>query len=95
MAKDIFTKIMVCPSAWLYSLLRCRGYTNHIVRSLMDSFKYEASELADQLTLNEQTWTITTSFANSDYFLDWVEAELGTNFSSSTGNSTNRSVKTR
>ena len=118
----------------------------------MDSFDYEASELADQWTFDEQTWTLSTPFANSDDFLDRVEAELGfdddddssladgllggsprlktaieisadaraslasalndpdmdlaanshaseksrrTNFSSSTGNSTNRSVNTR
>ncbi len=118
----------------------------------MDSFEYEASGLADQSTFDEQTWTVTTPFANNDDFLDRVEAELGfdddddpsladgslgelprprtaikisadaraslastlndpdmdlaanshaskksrrTNFSSSTGNSTNRSVNTR
>ena len=43
----------------------------------MDSFEYEASELADQSTSDEQTWTVTTPFANNDDFLDRVEAELG------------------
>ncbi len=43
----------------------------------MDSFNYKASELADQSTFDESTWTVTNQFANFDDFLDRVEAELG------------------
>jgi hypothetical protein len=45
----------------------------------MDSFNYEASLVADQSTFDESTWTVTTQFANSDDFLDRVEAELSLN----------------
>ncbi len=38
---------------------------------------YEASQLADQSTFDVATWTVTTQFANSDNFLEQVEAELG------------------
>jgi hypothetical protein len=43
----------------------------------MDSFDYETLLVADQSTFDENTWTVTTQFANSDDFLDRVEAELG------------------
>jgi hypothetical protein len=43
----------------------------------MDSFDYKASLVADQSTFDESMWTVTTQFANSDNFLDRVEAELG------------------
>jgi hypothetical protein len=49
----------------------------HTAKSLMDSFDYEASLVADQSTFDEGTWTVTSQFANSDDFLDRVEAELG------------------
>jgi hypothetical protein len=77
MAKDLSTKIMVCPSAWWWHLFRCRGYTERTAKSLMDSFDYEASLVADQSTFDESSWTVTTQFANSDDFLNHVEAELG------------------
>ncbi len=77
MAKDLSTKIMVCPSAWWWHLFKCRGYTERTAKSLVDSFDYEASLVADQSTFDESTWTVTTQFANSDDFLDQVEAELG------------------
>jgi hypothetical protein len=77
MAKDLSTKIMVCPSAWWYHLFWCREYTDCTVRVLMDSFDYKASELADQSTFDKSTLTVTTQFANSNDFLDRVEAELG------------------
>jgi hypothetical protein len=77
MAKDLSTKIMVCPSAWWWHLFKCRGDTKRTAKSLMDSFDYEASLIADQSTFDKSTWTVTTQFANSDDFLDRVEAELG------------------
>jgi hypothetical protein len=77
MAKDPSTKIMVCPSAWWWHLFKCRGSTKCTAKSLIDSFNYEASLVADQSTFDESTWTVTTQFANSDDFLDRVEAELG------------------
>jgi hypothetical protein len=77
MAKDLLTKIMVCPSAWWWHLFKCRGYTKRTAKSLMDSFDYKASLVADQSTFDKSTWTVTTQFANSDDFLNQVEAELG------------------
>ncbi len=69
MAKDLLTKIMVCLSAWWWHLFKCRGYTKRTAKSLMDSFDYEASLVADQSTFDRSTWTVTTQFANSDDFL--------------------------
>ncbi len=43
----------------------------------MNCFDYEASQLADQSTFDVATWTVTTQFANSNDFLERVEAELG------------------
>jgi hypothetical protein len=69
-AKNLSTKIMVCPSAWWWHLFKCRGYMERTAKSLIDSFDYEASLVADQSTFDESTWTVTTQFANSDDFLD-------------------------
>ncbi len=77
MAKDLLTKIMVCPSAWWWHLFKCRGYTECTAKSLIDSFDYEASLVADQSMFDKSTWTVTMQFADSDDFLDRVEAELG------------------
>ncbi len=77
MAKDLSTKIMVCPSTWWWHLFKCRGYTEHTIKSLMDSFDYEALLVADQSTFNKKTWSVNTQFANSDDFLDCFDAELG------------------
>ncbi len=57
--------------------MQVRGYTERTARSLMNCFDYEASQLADQSTFDIATWTVTTQFANSDDFLERVEAELG------------------
>jgi hypothetical protein len=43
----------------------------------MDSYEYEASQLANLSTFDGRTWIMTTQFANTDDFLDRVEAELG------------------
>ncbi len=77
MAKDLSSKISVCPSAWWWHLFKLRSYTKRTSHSLMDSFDYKASQLADQSPFVERTWILTTQFANSDDFLDRVEAELG------------------
>ncbi len=77
MTKDLLTKIIVCPSTWWWHLFKCRGYTERTAKSLMESFDYEASLVADQSTFDESMWTVTTQFANLDDFLDRVEAELG------------------
>jgi hypothetical protein len=79
MAKDLSNKIMVCPSAWWWHLFKCREYTKRTAHSLMDSFDYDASLVADQSTFDVSTWTVTTQFANSDDFLERVEAELELN----------------
>jgi hypothetical protein len=68
---------MFCPSAWWWHLFKCRGYTKHTAKSLMDIFDYKASLVADQSTFGESMWTVTMQFANLDDFLDQVEAELG------------------
>ncbi len=77
MAKDLSSKIQVCPSAWWWHLFKLRGYTERMVHSLLNCFEYEASQLAYQSTFDERTWVITTQFANSDDFLERVEADLG------------------
>jgi hypothetical protein len=122
-----------------------------MAQSLLDCFKMDATYVADQLTFDRETGTITAQFANADDFCDSMEDKLGsedkdnllmdclvrgapkphslfeisadtkaslvfalnnpdmdlaanchagtksqrTNFSSSTGNSTNRSVSTK
>ncbi len=43
----------------------------------MDSFEMNAAYVADQLTFNRETGTVTTQFANADVFLDRMEHELG------------------
>jgi hypothetical protein len=43
----------------------------------MNCFDYEAAQLADQSSFDVTTWVVTTRFANSDDFLERVEAELG------------------
>jgi hypothetical protein len=77
LAKDLSSKIAVCPSAWWWHLFKLRGYNERNAHSLMDSFKYEASQLANLSTFDERTWIVTTQFANADDFLNRVEAELG------------------
>jgi hypothetical protein len=49
----------------------------YTVRSLMDSFDFELSHLANQFTFDERTWVVTLQLTNADDFLDRVEAELG------------------
>jgi hypothetical protein len=58
-------------------LFKLRGYTKCTACSLMDSFDHEASQLANQSSFDEKMWIMTMQFANSDDFLDRVEAELG------------------
>jgi hypothetical protein len=77
LAKDLSSKIAVCPLAWWWHLFKLRGYTEPTTRSLMDSFEYEASQLANLSTFHERTRIVTTQFANADDFLNKVEAELG------------------
>jgi hypothetical protein len=54
-----------------------RGYTEHTAMSLLDCFKVDCAAVADQLTFDQTTGTVTTQFANMDNFLDCVEIELG------------------
>jgi hypothetical protein len=90
LAKDLSSKIVVCPLAWWWDLFKLRGYTERTACSLIDSFKYEALQLADQSAFDERTWLVTTQFANADDFLDRVEAELG--FDGNDGQSLDRYV---
>jgi hypothetical protein len=59
------------------ALVQVKRYTECTAHSLMDRFKYEASQLADLSTFDGRTWIVSTQFANADDFLDRVEAELG------------------
>jgi hypothetical protein len=70
MAKDLSNKIMVCPSAWWWHLFKCRGYTKQTACSLMDSFDYNASLVANQSTFDVSTWTVTTQFVTQMTFLN-------------------------
>jgi hypothetical protein len=76
-ARDLSTKISVCLSAWWWHLFKLRGYTERTAHSLMDSFDYESSHLADQSSFDERMWVVTMQFANADDFLNRVEAEFG------------------
>jgi hypothetical protein len=77
MAKDISTKIVVCPLAWWWHLFQLRGYTKHIAKSLMDCLKANCSAVAHMSTFDQSMGSVTTQFANTDDFLDRVENELG------------------
>ncbi len=69
MAKDLSNKIAVCPSAWWWHLFKLRGYTEHIVKSLMDYFDANSSAVAHMSTFDQSTGTVTTQFANTDVSL--------------------------
>jgi hypothetical protein len=77
MAKDLARKIAVCPSAWWWHLFQMRGYTERTAMSLLDCFKVDCAAIADQTTFDQTTGTVTTQFANTDDFLDWMENKLG------------------
>ncbi len=53
-ARDLFTKISVCLLAWWWHLFKLRGYMEHTAHSLMDSFDYELSHLANQSSFDER-----------------------------------------
>ncbi len=77
-ARKISLKIQVCPSAWWWHIFRqVRGYSEGTARSLLQNFEIEAEQLADQLTFDISTMTVTTQFANTDDFLERAEDEIG------------------
>jgi hypothetical protein len=90
LAKDLSSKIAICLSTWWWHLFKLRGYTERTAHNLMDSFEYEASQLADLSTFNERMWIPTLQFANADDFLDRVESEL--EFDGNNDQSLDRSV---
>ena len=40
MAKDLSSKIQVCPSAWWWHLFKLRGYRERTAHSLLNCFDY-------------------------------------------------------
>jgi hypothetical protein len=78
-AKDLKKKLWYAHLHGDGTFSSAEGTWSALLKSLMDSFDYEASLVADQSTFDESTWTVTTQFANFDDFLDRVEAELGLN----------------
>jgi hypothetical protein len=77
MAKDLSTKIAVCPSAWWWHVSKVQKYTECTARSLMDCFEMECADVAHMSTFDKNTGPVTTQFPNTDDFLDCMEQELG------------------
>jgi hypothetical protein len=77
MAKDLSTKIAVCPLAWWWRLFQLRGYIECTAKSLNECFEANCSAVAHMSTFDQSMGTVTTQFANTDEFRDMVENELG------------------
>jgi hypothetical protein len=65
------------PIGFVVALVQVKRLYERTAHSLMDSFEYEALQLAGLSTFDERIWITTTQFANTDDFFDRVEAELG------------------
>jgi hypothetical protein len=78
-AKEIFTKIAHCPSAWWYWHWVEKGYTQGMIASLLNSFELEAADNMHDSTYDPQEMTVISMFAgnNENQWLDQVEEEFG------------------
>jgi hypothetical protein len=82
-AKEILTKIALCPSAWWYWHWVEKGYTQGTIASLLNSFKSEAADNAHNSTYDPQEMTVISMFAgnNENQWLDQVEEEFSSDLS--------------